>query len=389
MVRDTISRKELLMAPGSVKKITLLFVFLFFGTSASRLVQAASSDLSQSQLEKLVAPVALYPDPLLAQILAASTYPLEVVDAVRFIQSNKDASAIDKQSWDPSVKAVAHYPSVLNMMNSKLDWTQQLGQAVINQQKDVMQAVQTLRKEAQNKGNLKTTPQQQVSSQGDNIQILPASTQVIYVPQYDPDVIYTQAAINPAVPFLTFGAGFMMGSFLNMGCAWGGGYIYAGGPYAWRNVNVNVNNWNHNDWNNNDWNNWNHNNNVNQWQHNNDHSGPYSGRTGEGAGGQNWSQKGGLQGNSQDLSQHLNRELSNTSDSKSFNGGGDRSFSAANDRPFSGGMDQSGQSRNDVFNGGGRDGNAAMADSSRGFDSRGGGGFGGGGFGGFHGGGRR
>src|ERR1700728_3695743 len=126
--------------------------------------------LSEGQIEQLVAPIALYPDPLLSQVLMASTYPLEVIEAARWSQANSTVKgealqdALQSQSWDPSVKALTAVPQTLQMMNDKLDWTQQLGDAFLAQQQSVLDAVQTLRAEAQAAGNLQSTPQQVVTT---------------------------------------------------------------------------------------------------------------------------------------------------------------------------------------------------------------------------------
>jgi len=149
-----------------------------------------------SLLEQILAPIALYPDSLLAQILMASTYPLEVVQADRWAKQNKDlkgdalTAALEKQPWDPSVKSLVNFPQVLAMMSEKLDWTQKLGDAFLAQQKDVMDTVQGLRKKAVDAGNLKTTKEQQVIVEKETIIIEPASTQVVYVPTYNPTVVY-------------------------------------------------------------------------------------------------------------------------------------------------------------------------------------------------------
>ena len=150
------------------------------------------------QLDQLLAPIALYPDPLLAQILMASTYPLEVVDAARWVQDPNNAplrgdqldAALQQQTWDPSVKSLAPFPQILQMMNSKLDWTQALGNAFLAQQAAVMDSVQRLRAEARRAGTLQSTPQQTVSTEGQAIMIEPASSQLAYVPYYDPRAVY-------------------------------------------------------------------------------------------------------------------------------------------------------------------------------------------------------
>src|SRR5215831_12381052 len=131
-----------------------------------------SATLSPNELQQLVAPIALYPDGLVAQVLAASTYPTQIVEADRWMQTNKNlqgqdlAQAVDQQIWDPSIKALAEFPQVLDNMNKNLSWTSALGDAYVNHPKDVMSAIQVLRKEAQNAGNLKSTPQQTVSTEG-------------------------------------------------------------------------------------------------------------------------------------------------------------------------------------------------------------------------------
>ena len=156
--------------------------------------------LSNQQLDALVAPIALYPDTLLSQVLIASTYPLEVVEAARWADANKNLkgdalkAAIDKQSWDDSLKALAATPSVLAMMNEKLDWTQKLGDAVLAQQPDVMDAIQRLRQKAQANNKLPSTKQQTVTTeqQGSRqvIAIAPTDPDTIYVPYYDPSIVY-------------------------------------------------------------------------------------------------------------------------------------------------------------------------------------------------------
>src|SRR5450432_4023420 len=157
---------------------------------------AVTAPLPQGELDALLAPVALYPDQLLAQILMASTYPLEIVMAGRFLQQNPSLSgdaldqALRDKNWDPSVLSLTAYPQVLLMMNDKLDWTQRLGDAFLANQQQVMDTVQTLRGKAQAAGNLRSTPQQSVTDQEGFIDIEPAQPQVVYVPVYDPRVIY-------------------------------------------------------------------------------------------------------------------------------------------------------------------------------------------------------
>jgi hypothetical protein len=158
------------------------------------------------QLDSMLAPIALYPDPLLSQILVASTYPLEVVEADRWLKQNPTlqgkalTEAAAKQSWDPSIQAMVLYPDVLKRMDENINWTTDLGNAFLAQQSDVMDAVQRLRQKAQQGGTLQNTPQQTVTTTTqDNtkyIVIEPASPQVIYVPQYNPVVVY---GASPAI----------------------------------------------------------------------------------------------------------------------------------------------------------------------------------------------
>ena len=158
--------------------------------------QSGSEPLfSGDQLEQLVAPIALYPDSLVAQILMAATYPLAIVEADRWRQSNPDLEGADledalaNERWDPSVKALTNFPDVLNRMSDNLDWTQDLGDAVLAQQGDVMDAVQRMRHMAYDAGNLKTTTEQKVVVQ-EKIVVIEPATQVVYVPAYSPTVVY-------------------------------------------------------------------------------------------------------------------------------------------------------------------------------------------------------
>ena len=190
------------------------------------------------QLQQLVAPIALYPDALVAQILAAATYPAEIVEADRWMQQHTDlkgkklADEVDKQSWDPSVKALAQFPSVLANMDKNLSWTSSLGDAYVNQQKDVMDAVQVMRGRAQKSGNLKSTPQEDIATQGQTITIEPANPDVVYVPQYDPWLVYgaplgvwpgwyPYPGLYLAGPGIGFGVGFGLGFFGGFGWGWG------------------------------------------------------------------------------------------------------------------------------------------------------------------------
>jgi hypothetical protein len=180
---------------------------------------AAYQPMAASQLDQLLGPIALYPDPLIAQILPASTLPTQIVLADRYITGGGDPNQIGQQPWDPSVQALARYPTVLKWMDDNLNWTTDLGQAFINQQQDVMVSVQRLRTSASKVGNLQSTPQQQVVNDGGNIEIVPADPQVIYVPVYQPDQVYYQTCYGP--PFITFGIGFPIGLWLDCDFDWG------------------------------------------------------------------------------------------------------------------------------------------------------------------------
>lgn len=180
---------------------------------------SGQSYFSQEQIDQLVAPIALYPDPILAQMLAAAAYPGEISAANQFVGRYRDPYAIDQQSWDPSVRAVAHYPSALNWLASDLGRTQALGIANINQPDMVANAIQRWRAQAYALGNLYSTSQQIVYVDGDYVRIVPAEPTVIYVPYYEPQVIYVER-YRPNYPFLTFGLGFIIGTWLDLDWDW-------------------------------------------------------------------------------------------------------------------------------------------------------------------------
>jgi len=217
--------------------------------------QPTGAQLTPEQLQQLVSPIALYPDSLVAQILAASAYPTQIVEAQRFLDENpnlkgKDlGDAVDKQDWDPSVKALTQFPTVLADMNKNLSWTSELGDAEYNQSADVMSAIQFLRQKAQQAGNLKTTPQQTVTEDNDNIDIQPTDPDVVYVPEYDPEFVYGYPiGLWPGFypwwgfggPYIRFGIGFPIGPFFGFGWGWHAwgfdwyhrGLLYGGGRYA-------------------------------------------------------------------------------------------------------------------------------------------------------------
>jgi len=169
-----------------------------FAQTAADTLQSLPQAAQQSpdQLQQLVAPIALYPDALIAQILPAATYPAEIVDAQRWMEQHKDltgaalAQQVDTQPWDPSVKALTQFPAVLANMNQNLAWTSELGDVYVNQQQELTQAIQTVRQKTKQAGNLKTTDQEKVDTKGQTIIIQPASTNMVYVPQYDPWLVY-------------------------------------------------------------------------------------------------------------------------------------------------------------------------------------------------------
>jgi hypothetical protein len=190
------------------------------------------------QLQQLVAPIALYPDSLVAQVLAASTFPEQIVEADRWVQAHPDlkgdalGQAVDQEPWDPSVKALAAFPSVLGNMDKNLSWTSSLGDAYYNQQQDVMDAVQVMRRRAQEAGTLKSNQQENVTTQGSSIDIEPASPDVVYVPAYNPWLVYGGPIAAwpgwypyPGIwfggPYLSFGLGFGIGWFGHYGWGWG------------------------------------------------------------------------------------------------------------------------------------------------------------------------
>ena len=219
--------------------------------------------INSEQLDSLVSPIALYPDSLLAQVLAASTYPLEIVTADRWVQQNSNlkgkalVEAAGKQDWDPSIQALVAFPTVLQMMDQSLDWTTALGNAFLAQQADVMAAVQRMRMKAQQSGKLQSNAQQQVQAttvEGQPaIVIQPADPQVMYVPSYDPTVVYGAAPeYYPYPPIayptgvwaasaISFGVGVAVGAIFNGCCGggWGWGWGCNWGPHASLYVNNN------------------------------------------------------------------------------------------------------------------------------------------------------
>ena len=223
---------------------------------------SSQESLKPQELEALVAPIALYPDTLLAEVLMASTYPLEVVQADRWLTANKNLkedqfkAAVDKQPWDGSVKALIATPSVLTMMSSKLDWTQKLGDAFLAQQTEMMDAVQRLRTKAQANNQLTSTKEQKVTvRQEQNRQVIaiePTDPNTVYVPYYDPAVVYGEwpYADYPPYYFPDYYAGYIGPGLIATGIAFGAGYAlsrwisrgnYWGGGVNWNRNTINVN----------------------------------------------------------------------------------------------------------------------------------------------------
>jgi uncharacterized membrane protein YgcG len=245
-----------LSRPGLIKKIlvsslslALVFATVPYSVSANQDDQAAPppsqgasappyAQQTPEQLQQLVAPIALYPDSLVAQILAAATFPEQVVEADRWVQAHPDlkgdalGQAADQQPWDPSVKALTGFPSVLGNMDKNISWTSTLGDAYYNQQQDVMNAIQVMRQKAEAAGNLKSTPQVNVTNEYGDVEIAPSDPDVVYVPAYDPWLVYGYGIPPwpgwyeyPGIwfggPYLSFGVGFGIGWFGGFGWGWG------------------------------------------------------------------------------------------------------------------------------------------------------------------------
>ena len=406
---------SLLFAGVFVCSTALPVTPVFAATSAVATTEKPASGkvYSQQELDELLAPVALHPDPLLAQILMASTYPLDVVEAQRWRKANPKLEgaaleqALAKKTWDPSVKSLATVPSVLDMMSEKLEWTQKLGDAFLGQQKTVMNTVQRLRTKAMEAGTLTSTKEQKVATSDEGgttiITIEPADPQVVYVPTYNPAVVYGTwwypypppyyyypPGYVPGMAFFSFTAGVIIGGAFWGNCNWGGG-----------DINIDVDRYNrvtHHD-----------RNNVNnirdgKWQHRPEQRRgvPYRGegaqaRYGSAQVRDNQARdayRGRAESGRQQMAQGLDRGgLSHASD----RGIGDRSPGAghmervSDHRSSTNGLDRSGDraGNTDRDFGGGRDRASSLSDrgsSLRGSDFSGRSSFGGGGFGGGRGG---
>jgi hypothetical protein len=363
--------------------------------------EPAAPKVPNDQLDSLVAPIALYPDPLLAQVLVASTYPLELIQLQQWLPKHKDlkdkalVEAVEKEDWDPSIQAMAPLPDVVKQLAENIKWTTDLGNAFLAQQSDVMDAVQRMRMKAKDAGNLKSTEQQKVETKTIEsktvVVIEQAQPQVIYVPSYNPTVVYGPPVypyppiVYPPAGAVVAGMAISFGIGMAMGAAWGGGWGYNSG-WGHSNNNITINN------NNNFINNSNRTNvnrpsqrpagGGNNWQHNPQHRGgaPYSNRAtatkyGGSARGDsmatrqaNARQNGGQLGGRQQAGT-MNRSGANRPQAGTMDRGG-------GNRPQAGTMNRGG--------GGGADriGNRSVPSGG---SSRGGGAFGGGGSGGFSG----
>ena len=339
-----------------------------------------SKPFKQEQLEQMVAPIALYPDDLLTQILMASTYPLEIVQAARWTKQNKDlkgdklTEALEKQDWDPSVKSLVNFPDVLSKMNENLEWTQNLGDAFLAQEKEVMDSIQNLRRKAEQAGNLKDTPQQKVivEKETQTIVIQPAQPETIYVPSYNPATAYgawPYPAYPPPPPFFPWVPGAMMygamsfGVGVAMGAAWG--FAWGGANWGGGNVNINASR------------NTNINNNINREKYKSDMKNKGLGEGGQGKWQHDASHRKGASYRDQGTAQKFNRGTSSDAakSREAFRGRADQGRQdlsrGGGDR--GGGVGQSSASqrggRDSAF-GGSQRGSEARQQSSRGSSSR-------------------
>jgi hypothetical protein len=204
-----------------MKKIAAVAVgFLFLS-----IIPDFAQDRSAAELDQMVGPIALYPDPLIAEILTASTFPSQIVEADRYVSQGGDPNQVDQQPWDASVQGLVHYPAVLKWLDDNIAWTTQLGQAFQSQQIDVMDSVQRLRAQAQNLGNLPSTAQETVSDDSGDIEIEPTDPEQMYVPDYQPGLIFDQPGI-----YCTFGIALPVGVWLGYDWDWHSHRIFAWGP---------------------------------------------------------------------------------------------------------------------------------------------------------------
>lgn len=403
-----------------ISALCLVFTLLLtlpFQVMAEQNSGDSAKKLSREQLAQLLAPIALYPDDLVTQILMASTYPLEVVQADRWVKSHKQsagdvlAKQLEKEPWDPSVKSLVNFPTVLASMSEKLDVTTKIGDAFLSQQKEVMETIQVLRKKAQSAGNLKTTKEQQVIVEKEIIIIKSADPQVIYVPTYSPTVVYGvwmypsyppyyyYPPPPPSYPAYHFAAGVAVGAA--WGYAWGHSNWHGGDVDIDVNRNTNINN----NIDRSKYQNKVNANNKGNWQHNPEHRKGVAYK--DGATAKQYGQSPSRSAEARNSSRGYGNTAGNTANRPSAGtmdrgagGSGNRPSAGTMDKgagakgasPSAGSMDRGG--RDSAFSGGGS-GSQARAASDRGMSSRqssGGSGFSGGGSrgggGGFSGGGR-
>lgn len=320
------------MSLGFRQTLTVLLVVLMAAPPwAFAQDAAAPTKYKPEELDAILAPVALYPDELLSQMFMASTYPLEVVQADRWVKTNASlkgdalATELEKQSWDPSVKSLVQFPSVLTQMSEKLDWTEKLGNAFLAQQKDVMASVQRLRQKAQAAGNLKTTPEQKVTvePQTQVIVIEPAKTEVVYVPSYNPTVVYGTWAYPAYPPYPYYPPGYYYGGAFMAGVVMGAAWGYAWGHCNWHggDIDINVNR------------NANFNTNINRNNYVNNASGNRPGQGGQGTWQHNPEHRKGVSYGDQSTASKYGRGSQNASSRDAYRG-----------REGQGGADRAGQS---------------------------------------------
>jgi Protein of unknown function (DUF3300) len=385
--------------------VALICALLLVPGDLTAYAQASPQDASQEQaapkipndqLDSLVAPIALYPDPLLAQVLVASTYPLELIQLQQWLPKHNDlkdkalVEAVEKEDWDPSIQAMAPLPDVVKQLAENIKWTTDLGNAFLAQQSDVMDAVQRMRMKAKDAGNLKSTEQQKVETKTIEsktvVVIEQAQPQVIYVPSYNPTVVYGPPVypyppiVYPPAGAVVAGMAISFGIGMAMGAAWGGGWGYNSG-WGHSNNNITINN------NNNFINNSNRTNvnrpsqrpagGGNNWQHNPQHRGgaPYSNRataTKYGGSARGDSMATRQASARQNGGQFGGRQQAGTMD----RGGGNRPGAGTMDRGGGGGNRPQAGTMNRGGGGADRVGNRSVPSGG---SSRGGGAFGGGG----------
>lgn len=215
-IRAAVRRSIVLAALGAVAAPVTVAI----APPAAQAYNPSDRYFDREEIEQLTAPIALYPDPLLAQILVAAAYPEEIAAAQRYMERRSDWSGIDGQDWDYSVRAIARYPEVLHQLAGDLDWTEALGIAHINQPDEVADAIQRWRLQAYELGNLRSGSQQTIFADGGYVRIVPAEQDYFYIPQYDPRVIYVDRYVSGYSPFIFFGPRYSYGSWFDRDWDW-------------------------------------------------------------------------------------------------------------------------------------------------------------------------